>query len=88
MSEQSADYVAIGQDKRADGVTEDDLVAAASKPVPAADYERDLVALAEATMNLCYHDNTENRQRAYELASKAISDWRQRVHGAGWEKNL
>jgi hypothetical protein len=38
MSERPiADYAFIGRDKRADSVSEDDLIRAASKPVPHAD---------------------------------------------------
>lgn len=33
----------------------------------------DCVALAQAAMDLCYLDSTENRQRAYELASRVLA---------------
>jgi hypothetical protein len=36
----SADYAAIGRDKRADSVSEDDLIAAASNPAPSAEAVR------------------------------------------------
>jgi hypothetical protein len=36
----SAEYAAIGRDKRADSVSEDDLIATASNPVPTAETER------------------------------------------------